>query len=239
MAVAIAGTLATGSINNGQNFNINMPAGIAAGNLVVVFVCGTAEANLGTSSSDWTTLGPWDSSNSTCRINLFWKIMPASPDASIAITGVGGATNSNCGIAVGFSGHDATTPIDTTPATTLNGSGNNPTPPAYTPLTNNSMMLIFVGDVSGTGDAAVTMPTTPSTFTAMGAVTVADNNDATAIGGRLLLSGQRDTLQTIGAFGSWTATVWNAITLGIRASGELPNANITRKVHHYKTMSPY
>ncbi len=220
MAIALRGTPTTGSATNGGNFTINMPAGVVQNDVVYVFVVGTAEANLGTSSAGWTQLtgAARDHSTATLRTNVFRKVMGASPDASIAITGVTGAANSNSGIAVAFSGVKTATPEDVTPVT-ADGTGNNPNPPAIVPVTNNAMILVFGGDSSGTGDATVTAP---SNYTARGAVSAADNNDATAHGASRLLSGGAGASEDPATWTNWTATSWITWTIAIRDANENP-----------------
>jgi hypothetical protein len=210
MAVAIVGTATTGSAANGGNFTINMPVGIATGHLAVVYAVGSAEANLGTSSSNWNTIGPIDHPVSTVRSVVFWKIMGGTPDASIAITGVGGGTNSNCGICVALSGVDQTTPIETS-ASVNNGAGNNPQGPAVVTARTNTAILVFGGSIDGTGDGTVTQP---SGYTVRGAVTIADTFDSTAHGASILRA--TTGTETPPAWTNWTASVWHGTTLVVQ-----------------------
>lgn len=139
-------------------FQNNLTGGVAntpSTNDIVIVIVGastTADTNFGTSSSNWTEEADlYVNASSDANLGVFYKVMGATPDTSIAIT-----SSSNVfiqSLTYVIRGVNITTPVDVT-TTTATGSGNaNPNPPAITPVTAYAAVL---GIGVGAGNGSVT-----------------------------------------------------------------------------------
>lgn len=93
-----------------------------------------------------------DSGGANLSVN--WKRMTSTPDTSISFNGV--ENQSTVAVALVWRGVHATTPIDVTTTTSTSSSGN-PNPPAITPVTDESIVIVC---------GMVTLNVSPRTLTA-------------------------------------------------------------------------
>lgn len=157
--ILLRGTPTTGSAVNGGDITLSLPSGLVQNDVVVV-AFGLAQAfGGGTSSAGWTQLGSTTDTGGSpgARTEMWRKVMGASPDSSIVLTGSADITLASSAIAIAFSGVDTTTPEDATPTSAI-GAASLPDPPSVTPNTTGAVSIIFAAvpavDITGTGAPA-------------------------------------------------------------------------------------
>jgi hypothetical protein len=98
-----------------------------------------------TSSGGWTKLVDlYTSSTIHSNFGIFYKVMGVAPDTSIVLNGNGSTIESSSIVVQVFRGVDATSPFDVA-STTASGTGTIPNPPAITPTTANSIIVVAAG----------------------------------------------------------------------------------------------
>jgi hypothetical protein len=212
VAITLVGTPTTGSATNGGNITLTLPTGRQQGDVVYVGLALASAIGGGTSSAGWTQLGT--TLDNTIRLQMFRKVMGASPDANIVLTGGAQAADSSSAIAIAFRGVDATTQEDVT-RTTATGSSTNPNCPSIIPATTGAVAIAYAAtriiDTTGTGG-----PAGYSNFTQ---VSSNDNNDTTsymAWKGSLTASVAEDPA----AFTGISTALWGAFTVAVRPAPE-------------------
>jgi hypothetical protein len=213
VAITLVGTPTTGSATNGGNITLTLPTGRQQGDVVYVGFALASAIGGGTSSGGWTQLGT--TLDNTIRLQMFRKVMGASPDANIVLTGGAQAADSSSAIAIAFRGVDPTTQEDVT-RTTATGSSTNPNCPTITPATTGAVAIAYAAtriiDTTGTGG-----PAGYSNFTQ---VSSNDNNDTTsymAWKGSLTASVAEDPA----AFTGISTALWGAFTVAVRPAPEI------------------
>lgn len=173
-------------------------------------------ANPGVSTAGYTEILDLFDGTGTRDVNLSvnWKIMGASPDASVTCTGSELNLNGAASIAYVWRGADLTTPIDVTP-TTASGSLTVPNGPSITPITAGSVVLTLAGSAGPFSDPTQDPPTGYANL----AVSENDPNlgFTTAVASKSWTSGAEDP----GAWPSWGTTdiaeSWVSATIALRA----------------------
>lgn len=80
------------------------------------------------------------------NLQVGYKFMGATPDASVTISGGTGSSSDAYAIVVHvWRNVDQTTPLDVTPTTISQNNTGIPNPPAITPVTNNAVILVAAG----------------------------------------------------------------------------------------------
>lgn len=220
MAIAIRGTPTANQAGNGGNVTLSMPTGVAQNDVVYVASSSNAASSGGTSSSGWTQVG--STLDNTVRLQIFRKVMGASPDASIVLVGTGNANDSLAAVAIAFSGADTTTPEDGVAPTTATGNSTNPDPASITPATNNAAAIAFsansINDISGNS-----APTGYSNFQQAGQTDT--NSTSVRVGWKGGLSA--GVAEDPGTFGGVSTSTWGAFTIVVRESGAVPASPFT------------
>jgi hypothetical protein len=211
VAIAIVGTpVANGAINGG-NFSVNMPTGVAQGDVVYAFLALSSAAGGGTSSSGWTQLGA--TLDNTVRLQAFRKVMGAVPDTSIAFTGTASASDCGEGMTIAYRGVNQTTPEDTA-RTTASGNSTNPDPAAIVVVQPSTQVVIFAATrlVDTTGTAA---PAGYGNFTQASQTDTASLTAYLADKGSVVAGSENPAV-----FSGVSTALWGAITVAVRADNQ-------------------
>jgi hypothetical protein len=213
MAIALRGTPTTGSAIDAGDITLSMPAGLSENDVVYVGYALSATAGAGgTSSSGWTQLST--NNDNTVRTQIFRKVIGASPDASIVLTGNTGGTRSSSAIAIAFSGVDTSTPEDGVALVKATGTSTNPDPGSATPNTDNAVAVIYAAtaiiDTTGTG--------APAGYSNFSQVSSNDNTDTTSyLAWKGSLTG--GVAENPGAFTGVSSAAWAAWTIIVKPAG--------------------
>ena len=116
-----------------------------------------------------TNLAPGVAFNDTVNHEVFWKLMPGTPDTSITLP-LASVIAAQSAIALVFRGVDLTTPFDATDATVTSTSTAIPNPAQITTATDDAVAVVMAS--SNSGDTTVTSPSGYSTAIA---VTIGDS----------------------------------------------------------------
>jgi hypothetical protein len=158
------------------------------------------------------TSGGWTQLDNVGNQYLWRKVMGATPDTTVEMTGNGSGTVSSVARYIALRGVDTTTPEDGVTIT----SASSLDPASITPKTTGAMALVFTGD--SVNDGTVTVPTgytggatnQPGTGTSQ-TVGIAYKSGLTA-----------NTAEDPGAWTNWTSSSPVSRTLVVRASGAQP-----------------
>lgn len=160
---------------------------------------------------------------------VYYKFMPASPDANAVSTGSGNSSAYSA-LSIGvFRGVDLTTPMDVTATFTSGINSDIPDPPSITPANANTMIVACGGSTEGTIG-----PTAPTGYANLrwtrigtGAGNYTGSGFATKAGPG---AGVPEDPGVFNGFGTATTTeAWAACTIALRAaaSGTLFNQTVT------------
>jgi hypothetical protein len=148
----VAGT--TAQINGGTaNQNINLPAGLLANDLVIVAltIAGTADKSYRISGYTQALDNYADDTFDT-NLQIGHKFMGVTPDTTVTITGGTGSTADGGAVAIhAWRGIDTTTPLDVITQSISQTNTGIPNPPATTPSTANSVILVAAGSAHNGG----------------------------------------------------------------------------------------
>lgn len=119
----------------------------AAGDIVIVITgwASTANGNPGVTTSGYTEVpGSTDLySNDTrdANVSANYKVMGASPDTSVTVSGFNNAANGGATVVQVWRGIDQTVPMDATVTTATGGNASSPDSPSITPVTSGAVVL--------------------------------------------------------------------------------------------------
>jgi hypothetical protein len=134
-----------------------------AGDLVIAAIAASGTADLAltvTSPAGYTDAGSRYSNGTTSDANMhiLYRIMPASPDTSITVSGSGNAANGAATVVRVYRGVNQATPMDVT-AVASGGTGSaTPNPPSITPVTVGALVMITGVYAAASVDATFTVP---------------------------------------------------------------------------------
>jgi hypothetical protein len=147
------------------NTTITAPAGIANGDLLLIYFCvGAASVITATPPTGFTALTGFPSSvtDSGFNVNCYaWKKTASSESGSYVVTH---ATNSSLAYMGAYSGANASTPINPNP-TIATGAGTTSTATGLTTAANNSYVVAFYQDWGDVSNQLVKPTGTTPTFT--------------------------------------------------------------------------
>lgn len=171
MAIAVRGSNGNnaGSGINGSSATVTYPAGVVAGDVVLLFVAthGTASAVSFTTPTNFTIIPSFTATNTgnaattDCRAIGYYRVATGALSGTVTTT----VTSSNwITNMIVFSGVDNTTPFaaaatalgSTTSSTTITTNS------ATNPSTSNALVAFFAGSATGTGATTWTETTTNS-----------------------------------------------------------------------------
>jgi len=208
MAISIiSGGALTGGINNGNAVTLTFPGGVQQDD--VVYVCSGIDGTVSPSTSGYTQIAAVTSGGH--RVGVWRKIMGATPDASVTISGTGQPQDAHAVVALILRGVETTQPEDVA-ATTDSGSSTNPDNPAITTTFSTTLILAFAS--SRVNDTAITAP---SGYNNQTDIAVSDTNPSTTAVATKELSpaGTEDPA----SWTDWASGTWGAITVAVRPSG--------------------
>jgi len=127
----------------------------------------------------WTKIADlWDRATYDSNFGLFWKLMGATPDTSVTVTGTADANSSIGAVAMAFSGVDQTTPFDVT-TTTDTGSGTaDADPPSINHNNPAGVVTVIAAGAPHTRGAGATFTMPTGYVTNNEQITGDDNEDA-------------------------------------------------------------
>ena len=186
-----------------------LPAGVVAGDLLIVWFCNSASSGNWDTPSGWTLLSPADGS-----VEIFWKEAVASePDP---VSGEAGGNAAGWFTARITGAEDpATQAPELTEAT---GTSSTPDPPSITPTGGSNDYLFLATDVNF--DGRRTVSTGPSGYSL-------DQTFATGGGpsggtGGLASLGKTATTEDPGTFGISGSSFWETHTIAVHPPGAPP-----------------
>lgn len=128
----------------------------AANDIVVVTVAVgyVGDLSVGVLTSGYTEISElWSNDVVDTNLSVSTKIMGATPDTSVSVTGRGVTTAGGVAIVQVYRGVDLTTPLDVTPTTASTINTVLPNPPAITPVTSGAL-IVAIGAGAHTRDLA-------------------------------------------------------------------------------------
>ncbi len=160
------------------------------------------------------------------NLGVYYKVMGASPDASVIFDGVGGTDTQTGAVAMAFRGVDPTTPMDVAATTVSGASGLNtmhPNPPSINHNNPSGVWTVIAGsNVNGTqGARTFTFPTGYTT----NAVQRSSNDTSDGIVGlgyRTNPSDPEDPGQMTASGTDGTGYAFAAVTMALRPAPEVP-----------------
>lgn len=204
--ITLVGTPTEGSAGSGGDITLLMPTGVAQNDVVYVFFATSSSG--GTSSSGWTQIGSDLDNGADLRTQVWRKVMGASPDASIVLTGSGIGSDAGVGIAFALRGVNTTTPEDAT-ATTATGTSADPDSPSITTVTPNAWVISFAG--SRANDSALTAPSGYSNE-----VDLAQAESNNISGGGATKEVTAAGAENPASWTDWTSAAWAAWSVAVR-----------------------
>lgn len=200
--IALRGT-ATISTSTNNNITINKPAGVIAGDLMLVNIAKGGNRTTNPSSGGWTFITGADLGGGTQRYGgVLYKIAGAAEPANYTFA-LGAGTNSASGGIVAFSGVNTTTPFDVAPGTiSVQPSQTGVVANSITTVTANTAIVMF-GQAAGDNPTWINAnwnTTSPGALTELFDVNQA-NNDQSSAGAAWAAK------PTIGATGNGAATL--------------------------------
>jgi hypothetical protein len=221
MAISLVGVAENSS--SASSFSVTLPT-LAEDDVVYVLVgMSTALDSVGSTNtpSGYTSLvNEFDTVVTPARrLQVFRKVMGASPDASVTIARTG-SSDITSAVAVCLRGVDTTTPEDTTTTKAGWTSSTNPDSPSITTANNNAWVIS--GFVSQINDAAVTAPSDYSNQV---------DRAATNAGANITVGAATKEVATAGAEdpASWTnvsSGIWYAVSIAVRSAPSLSSGNM-------------
>lgn len=164
MAISFVGSAEASAID-GANVTITLPAGMAAGDLVIVaYAIGDNDGvdhNMAMVTGGYTEVADLFANDAQdTHLGVFWKIMAAIPDTTATVDGLGGTDAAVAAVCMVFRGVDNTTPMDVTPTTATGLNTMHPNPPLIDYVTTSVWTVICVasGHTRG-GTGTYTFPT--------------------------------------------------------------------------------
>lgn len=200
-----------------------------AGDLVIVATGFVQTSNLdpGVSTAGYAEVADlYQNDTRDANFSVNWKIMGGSPDAAVNCLGSGSATNGAvCEVHV-WRNADQATPMDVTPTTDQTNNSAIPNSPAITPVTSGAVVLSLG---LGTGAAADTSVTAPTSYGNQADISVDPSNAATVGIASKAWSGSG--AEDPAAWTGWTTTTsdsWTAVTLAIRPANDPPTLTVSQ-----------
>lgn len=212
MAITFIGS-ATASAINGANVNITLPAGTAQNDVVIVLqgCAGVPQSNPG--ATDGYTLIANTSPSARANKWVGWKVMGASPDATVTLSGTAGASEAVAGLVLVYRGVDTTTPMDVA-ATESSGNSTNPDCPSITPTSNDCAILALANsEINDATPGTVAGYSTPVVI-----ASAAETRPQGSAGCYLIKTGGAGVAEDPAAYSSWTTGNWNSTTVALRPS---------------------
>ena len=142
-AITQRGT-ATSATTTSTTLTINKPAGVVAGDVMIVNITQTGNTGTNASLTGWTLIaGAQQSSGAPRRSTILYRVADGTEGTSFAFT-LGNGTDSALGSIIAFSGVDASV-FDVAPGTMSTGAGTTITATGITSVTANTAIVFLAG----------------------------------------------------------------------------------------------
>lgn len=205
----VAARAQSGSASNSSTIAVNLPAGITAGDLLVILVNAT---HAQTTPTGWTRLGSEDTFGGR-YVDRYWKVASGSEGTTVNITLSAAGVFS--AIAFRITGDDGTGPVSTSAAT---GSSTTPDPPLLSPgATADWLYLALFASSSSTGSVTGT----PTGYSNLQTSIVAFSSCTTASVEKATTGSSSDNPSAF----TFTSSNWDAYTVAIK--GTAPVQHLT------------
>jgi len=214
MAITIVGTTLTSFGNNGGNATINLSSlGLQENDVVFVSsaaprVTGATPAVVTSGYSPAVTAHLGSTSNRP-SIGVWYKVMGATPDGSVEVSGDTSSTTDTTIIAIALRGVDTSNVLDQTSTTAGETSSTNPDPPAIVTQTNGAWVLVWANTI--VLDSIVLPPTNYENATLVNGNDTVDHTHLLAT--REITSAGTENP---GVFNGVDSGYWYAITVAVR-----------------------
>jgi hypothetical protein len=134
MAISFVAAVGISAIS-GANATLTIPGSPIAGDLVVVsYAIGDNDGvdfNMAMVTAGYTEVADLHSEHTQdCDLGVYWKVMPATPDTTAEVDGLGGTDAAVAAVCMVFRGVDNVTPMDVTPTTVTGTSSADADPPS-------------------------------------------------------------------------------------------------------------
>jgi hypothetical protein len=165
MAISFIGS-AENSAANGADVTITLPGGMQQNDLVIVtYAIGdndNLDLNMAMVTSGYTEIHDLLANDtSDCNLGVFYKFMPATPDSSAVVDGLGGTDAAVAAVCMVFRGVDTTTPFDVTSTSATGLNTMHPDPPSIDHNNPSGVWTVIAGASGQTigGAETYTFPT--------------------------------------------------------------------------------
>lgn len=203
---------ATGTNLAGSDLTITLPGSMEENDLVIVASCGfRGDASSAVISTAGYTTVFNSNMDSNARISVKYKLMGASPDASVTIGDTTDSTMGLAGVALVFRGVDPVTPLDV--ASVTNNAGLSLDPEAITPSSNDCCIVAVVCESK---DGTVTNPGTITNYTTVFVNANDTGNDALVATAYRILTGGASSSENPGAWSNSISTEVGQVTMALR-----------------------
>jgi hypothetical protein len=197
------------STTNGGNITLTFPAGIAQGDVVILygghpFRSGAA---IGPSTAGYTQIVL--NNAAAPGFGVWYKVMGSTPDTTVVGQGTGNALDATAYAAFILRGANTSSLFDQTTTTAGPTTSTNPDAPAITTQTNGAWVLDLAG--------SQVVDTSPGSVTGYSNANTASGNDSNDIS----IAGATKEVATAGtenpaAWSAWSSGAWFAVTVALK-----------------------
>jgi hypothetical protein len=214
--IYLVGSATATAITGTSDLTINLPAGIAANDLVIVAHSSGdgVDNDVQMTTAGYTEVADLFANDTIdCNFGVFYKKMGASPDTT-AVCKASGLTNDGLSaVALVFRNVD-TTPMDVTPTTATGINSGLPNPPSITPADPSAVVVIAGG--SGNNQGTLGGLNFPLGYTGVSAFADANTDTSTALAYNMAPSSPEDPpIFTLGGLADGTTYAWCAVTMAL------------------------
>ncbi len=142
---------ATSATTTSTTLTISKPAGVIAGDVMIVNITQTGNTGTNASLTGWTLIaGAQQSSGAPRRSTILYRVADGTEGTSFSFT-LGSGTTSAVGSVIAFSGVDASVVFDVAPGLMNTGGGTTITATGITTVSANAA-IVFLGGAGGTDE---------------------------------------------------------------------------------------
>ena len=143
---------ATSATTTSTTLTISKPAGVIAGDVMIVNITQTGNTGTNASLTGWNLIaGAQQSSGAPRRSTILYRVADGTEGISFSFT-LGSGTTSAVGSVIAFSGVDASVVFDVAPGSMDTGGGTTITVTGITTVSANAA-IVFLGGAGGTDEA--------------------------------------------------------------------------------------
>ena len=220
MAISFIGSNTGHTTSSSEQLVVSLPVGVAENDIVIVAVGGSRQDwAAGVLTDGYEEIAElYATSTNTINLSLNWKRMGATPDTEVTCLASGQSFTDLLCIVYVLRGVSVDTALDVAAVTATGSGDHDPNPPAITPVTDESFIVICGGCsnyLAAGGDASVTAPSGYTNQVLLPSTNV--TNDSTMMmASKAWTGGTEDP-------GAWDVDVgidgadaWAAITIALR-----------------------